>query len=69
MESKYCNSIFKTYFKLDALSLISHMRSSADARSVEKIQGRSLRVVLNDFTSEYGVLMEKYCGIAASLPC
>ncbi len=39
--------------------LIWHMCSSADARSVEKIQEISLRFVLHDFTSEYGVLMEK----------
>ena len=35
------------------------MCSSADARSIEKIPERSLRFVLYDFTSEYGVLMEK----------
>ncbi len=40
--------------------LIWHICSSADARSIEKIQPeRSLRFVLNEFTGEYGVLMEK----------
>ncbi len=38
------------------------MCSSAVARSIEKIQPKrfqGLHFVLNDFTSEYGVLMEK----------
>ncbi len=32
---------------------------SAGTPGVEKIQERSLRLVQNDFTGEYGVLMEK----------
>ncbi len=36
------------------------MCSTAEAQSIEKLQERSLRFVLNDFTSEYGVLIDKY---------
>ncbi len=59
MESKYC--IFNTFIISNFVycPLIWHMCSSADAQSIEKIQKRSLRFVLNDFTSEYGILMEK----------
>ena len=39
--------------------LIWHMCSSADARSIQKIQERSLLFVLNHFTCGYRVLMEQ----------
>ena len=59
MESKYC--ICNTFIISNFMYclLIWDMCSTADARSIEKIQERSLRFALNDLTSEYGILMEK----------
>ncbi len=59
MESKHC--IFNTFIISNFIyfPLIWYICSSADARSIEKIRERSLRFVLNYFTSEYGALMEK----------